>query len=172
MPKASVCRPTSQSMRRSRRKLWRPLQIDADQARRGSHGFYAAAILAPGQTAATATEELRAITTRLTEAGRVSRGDAVHRVCRAARRGDSRRGAPGDVAADGRRGLPAADRLRERRQPAAGARRCAAARDGGAHGDWRGAESSDAPAVHRESRAGGRGRGRSVSRSPPARCEC
>jgi putative ABC transport system permease protein len=50
-------------------QLWRPLQIDMQNLERGSHGYYAAAVLAPGQTAATASEELRAITQRLTEQG-------------------------------------------------------------------------------------------------------
>jgi predicted permease len=50
-------------------QLWRPLQIDMQDLTRGSHGYYAAAILAPGATPAAATEELRAITRRLTERG-------------------------------------------------------------------------------------------------------
>src|SRR5580765_1470511 len=49
-------------------ELWRPQQIDETQLSR-SHGFFAAAILAPGQSAATATEELRAIATQLTKQG-------------------------------------------------------------------------------------------------------
>lgn len=36
---------------------------------RGNHGLYGAAVLVPGQTAASATEELRALTRRLTEQG-------------------------------------------------------------------------------------------------------
>ena len=50
-------------------QLWRPVQIDSTNLNRGSHGFHGAAVLAPGQTAATATAELRAITRRLTEEG-------------------------------------------------------------------------------------------------------
>jgi putative ABC transport system permease protein len=50
-------------------QVWRPLQIDPQNLNRGNHGFFGAAILAPGQSAATATEELRAITRRLTEQG-------------------------------------------------------------------------------------------------------
>jgi predicted permease len=50
-------------------QLWRPLQIDEQDLSRGNHGLFAAAVLAPGQTAAAATDELRAITTRLTEQG-------------------------------------------------------------------------------------------------------
>jgi putative ABC transport system permease protein len=50
-------------------QLWRPIQWDPANLQRGNHGFFAAAVLAPGQTAATATAELQAITTRLTEQG-------------------------------------------------------------------------------------------------------
>jgi putative ABC transport system permease protein len=50
-------------------ELWRPLQIDEQNLNRGNHGFYGAAILAPEQSAASATDELRAITRRLTEEG-------------------------------------------------------------------------------------------------------
>ena len=50
-------------------QLWRPLQVDESNLNRGNHGYYGAAVLAPGQTAATTTEELRAITRRLTEEG-------------------------------------------------------------------------------------------------------
>ena len=50
-------------------QLWRPLQIDEQNLNRGNHGFHGAAQLAPGQTPASATEELRAITRRLTEQG-------------------------------------------------------------------------------------------------------
>jgi predicted permease len=49
-------------------ELWRPMQWDMTQLSR-NHGFYGAATLAPGQTAATATEELKAICARLTEQG-------------------------------------------------------------------------------------------------------
>jgi putative ABC transport system permease protein len=49
-------------------QLWRPIAIDMTQLSR-NHGFYGAARLAPGQTAASATEELRAITSRWTEQG-------------------------------------------------------------------------------------------------------
>jgi predicted permease len=50
-------------------QLWRPLQVDSTNLNRGNHGFYAAAVLAPGQTPASATAELEAIAQRLTEAG-------------------------------------------------------------------------------------------------------
>ena len=48
-------------------ELWRPLRLA--KTSRTAHTFYAAAVLAPGQTAETATAELRAITARLTEQG-------------------------------------------------------------------------------------------------------
>jgi putative ABC transport system permease protein len=47
--------------------LWRPLRLG--RATRAAHTFYAAAVLAPGETPATATAELRTITQRLTEEG-------------------------------------------------------------------------------------------------------
>jgi putative ABC transport system permease protein len=50
-------------------QLWRPVQVDATNLVRGSHGFYAAAVLAPGQTVASATSELQSITKRLTDEG-------------------------------------------------------------------------------------------------------
>ena len=49
-------------------EMWRPVAWDMTQLSR-NHGFYAVATLAPGQTAASATDELRAMTTRLTEQG-------------------------------------------------------------------------------------------------------
>ena len=50
-------------------QLWRPVQVDSSNLNRGNHGFYAAAVLAAGQTAATATAELQAVARRLTEQG-------------------------------------------------------------------------------------------------------
>jgi predicted permease len=50
-------------------QLWRPVQVDSTNLVRGSHGFYAAAVLAPGQSAASATAELQAITRRLADEG-------------------------------------------------------------------------------------------------------
>ena len=49
-------------------ELWRPQQIDEQNLTR-NHGLFGAAVLAPGQTAASATDELRAIAHRLTEQG-------------------------------------------------------------------------------------------------------
>ena len=48
-------------------ELWRPFRLA--RASRSAHTLYAAAVLAPGQTPATATGELQAITRRLTEQG-------------------------------------------------------------------------------------------------------
>ncbi|HUE87578.1 MAG TPA: ABC transporter permease [Vicinamibacterales bacterium] len=50
-------------------QLWRPLQIDPQNLARGSHGYYAAAVLAQGQSPASATSELQAIARQLTEQG-------------------------------------------------------------------------------------------------------
>jgi putative ABC transport system permease protein len=50
-------------------ELWRPLQINMQNLQRGNHGLYGAGLLSPGETAATATEDLRALTRRLTEQG-------------------------------------------------------------------------------------------------------
>ena len=49
-------------------QLWRPMRWDMTQLSR-NHGYYGVATLAPGQTAATVTEELKAICARLTEQG-------------------------------------------------------------------------------------------------------
>ena len=48
-------------------QLWRPLRVGPGNLNRNNHAFYAAAVLAAGQTPATATAELQAITGRLTE---------------------------------------------------------------------------------------------------------
>ena len=53
--------------------LWRPLRVGPSNLNRTAHTFYAAAVLAPGQTPETATAELRAITSRLTEQGAYDR---------------------------------------------------------------------------------------------------
>jgi predicted permease len=50
-------------------QMWRPMQWDMSQLSR-NHGFYGVATLAPGQSAATATDELKAICARLTEEGK------------------------------------------------------------------------------------------------------
>jgi putative ABC transport system permease protein len=50
-------------------ELWRAVQFDMANLNRGNHGFYGAAVLAPGQTAAVATAELQALTRRMTEQG-------------------------------------------------------------------------------------------------------
>ena len=50
-------------------ELWRAIQFDMSALQRGSHGYYGAAVLAPGQTAQSATDELRSLTNRWTEEG-------------------------------------------------------------------------------------------------------
>jgi len=50
-------------------ELWRAIRFDLSRLQRGSHGLYGAATLAPGQTAASATDELQALTRRWTEEG-------------------------------------------------------------------------------------------------------
>ena len=49
-------------------QAWRPIAWDMTQLSR-NHGYFAVATLAPGQTAASVTDELRAICVRLTEQG-------------------------------------------------------------------------------------------------------
>lgn len=49
--------------------LWAPLAIDVTAIERGSHGLYAAAVLAPGATPASATAELSALAANLTREG-------------------------------------------------------------------------------------------------------
>jgi len=53
--------------------LWRPLRVGPGNLTRTAHTFYAAAILAPGQTPASATAELRGITAQLTRQGAYDR---------------------------------------------------------------------------------------------------
>ncbi len=50
-------------------ELWVPLAINMQEIERGSHGLYAAAVLAPGATAEKATSELRALAASLTREG-------------------------------------------------------------------------------------------------------
>ncbi len=50
-------------------ELWRPLVLEVDPNERGNHGYYAAAQLAPGVTAAQASAELFALGESLTRAG-------------------------------------------------------------------------------------------------------
>ena len=53
--------------------LWRPLRVGPGNLTRAVHNFYAAAVLAPGETSATATAELRGITEQLTQQGAYDR---------------------------------------------------------------------------------------------------
>ena len=50
-------------------QVWIPLRLDPARSDHGSHGYYAAATLAPGATAARATSELKAVTANLSRAG-------------------------------------------------------------------------------------------------------
>ncbi len=50
-------------------QLWRALQLDEANAQRGSHSYYSAAVLAPGATAAAASDELAALTAAMTAEG-------------------------------------------------------------------------------------------------------
>lgn len=50
-------------------QLWMPLRLNEANLTRGSHGLFGAAVLAPGETAATASAELKALTARLAEQG-------------------------------------------------------------------------------------------------------
>ncbi len=154
----SSCRPTIAAP--SRRQLWTPLQMDPADTNHGSHGLYAAGRLKPGATVQQAADELHGIATRDDERRSVSGSDAV-RHGRPLARGRSRRlGAPLDLAAVWRRRLPAADRLRKRRQPPAGARGSTSAGDGRARGARRQPASGAASAAHREPGADGRQRHR------------
>jgi len=50
-------------------QIWRALQLDEANAQRGSHGYYGAAVLAPGATVASASTELGALTAAMTGQG-------------------------------------------------------------------------------------------------------
>ncbi|HZO07521.1 MAG TPA: ABC transporter permease, partial [Solirubrobacterales bacterium] len=50
-------------------ELWTPLVLDTDPNDRGNHGFYAAALLAPGATVPQANAELKGITSEWTKQG-------------------------------------------------------------------------------------------------------
>ena len=104
-------------------ELWRPLQIDEANAERGSHGYFGAAMLAPGPDGGHRHRRAAVAHRRDDRAGPLSRRDALLGLRHRPRRRDPRRHPAGAVAADGRRRVPAAHRLRQRRQPAAGPRR-------------------------------------------------
>jgi putative ABC transport system permease protein len=59
-------------------QLWVPLFIDPSSTDRGSHGYYGAAVLAPGATAGQASAELRAIAARWTSEGLYPESDDFH----------------------------------------------------------------------------------------------
>ena len=109
----------------------------ADSTRRssshGNHGYYAAATLARGATAQRAHGGARrALTANRTREGIYPERDAVRGVRGSRRGGDPGGRAPGAPARLRRGRVPAADGVRQRRQPAARPRRGAPARDLGA----------------------------------------
>ena len=114
--------------------LWMPTQWDSASTDHGSHGYYAAARLKPGATVAQARDELHA---HRAGAGppraSIRRRWGSTRVVLSLRDEVVGRRPPRDLAAVRRGRVPAAHRLRQRRQPAARARGGAPARDGRAH---------------------------------------
>jgi putative ABC transport system permease protein len=59
-------------------QLWVPLYLDPASSDRGNHSYYAAAVLAPGATAASASAELRAIAAAWTTEGLYQPQDDFH----------------------------------------------------------------------------------------------
>ena len=59
-------------------QLWVPLFLDPASTDRGSHGYYAAAVLTPGASPAQASAELRAIAARWTKEGLYPESDDFH----------------------------------------------------------------------------------------------
>ena len=172
--KASACRPTSTTKRRSRRSCGGRCRSTRLTAERGSHGYYGAAVLAPGADRGDRDRRAARAHQRLTEQGLYPAAMQFSafrdRPLDEEIRGGIR---PAMWLLMGAVGVPAADRLRERREPAAGARRRAAARDGGAHGDRRRARSPGATAADRKRRAGAvrRGARPRPGRRRPARAD-
>ena len=116
-------------------ELWVPFALYAPEpamAERGTRGFAALARLKPGVTLAAAQSELDGISRQLEQAYPDTNEKRAVEVSPLDVElfGDA---APGAADADGGRRLRAADRLRERRQPADRAVGSAAARDRGAH---------------------------------------
>ena len=119
-------------------ELWAPLAFNAETAaNRRSRYLTVIGRLAPGRTLEDAKAQMAVINERLTadhpDTNRGLNAPRLH-----ARAGHARHRPRADpFAVAGIRGLRAVDRLRQRGQPAPGTRRGAAARDGGAAGDWR-----------------------------------
>jgi len=59
-------------------QLWVPLYLDPTTSDRGNHGYYAAAVLAPGATPAQASAELKAIAAEWTRQGLYPASDNFH----------------------------------------------------------------------------------------------
>ena len=142
-------------------QIWAPLSFNAEgMVNRRSLYITAIGRLAPGRTLKDAQAQMALIGERLVTraSGNQSRprGACLH----ARRRHDGHRTRPDPLHVAGLGVFRAAHRVRERRQPAAGARRRAAARDGRAPGDWRQPGPRRARDAHRKRtpRAGGRPR--------------
>ena len=141
-------------------ELWRPLHVDPrDEQYRDWRGFVAYGRLKPGVSLAQARAELASIAG--THPARALRHDArLGPVGAVAARPRRRQRPPAPRALPRRRRGGAADRVRERGQPAARARRGARPRDGGALGARRQPRPHRALAPRREPRARRRRRGR------------
>ena len=107
-------------------ELWTPLTDQPVEPERGNHGLYAVARLAPGATIAQANQELRAITPARTREGAYPEAMRFEAFAVSARREMLGTVRPAAGAAGARRRIPAAHRVRERRQPPA--RACGGAR--------------------------------------------
>ena len=143
-------------------EFWPPIALNPANATRGGHFLGVVARLKPGVTLQQAGAEMKTIAERLAAAVSGQQRQRVGRG-RAAARADRRRHPAGaaDAAGGGRRRRP--DRLRERRQPAAGAR--VGAREGDR--DPRGARRRP-----RAPRAADAGREPGARRWPAARSAC
>ena len=115
-------------------QLWTPLQMDPADTNHGSHGLYAAGRLKPGATVRTGGRRAARHRARDDERRALPGPDAVRHGRALADRRGRRFGPPLDLVALRCGRVPAAHRLRERRQPAARARGSAPARDGRACG--------------------------------------
>ena len=131
-------------------QLWLPLQLDPASTDHGSHGLYAAARLKPGVTVSQAADELHGIAQAMTSEGlypQQMQFDTVVLSLTDEVVGTVRRAI---WLLFGAVGIPAADRLRQRGEPAARPRRGAPARDRGALRARRQRPARRAAAAHRK----------------------